>query len=105
MATGKDYYVTVCPKCGSDNIKSETNPAYAITGLLTQFKQCGNCGHHGQVFPESPKSEVLKKPKSAKKVEEKDLVQVSFGRGYFKYLVYIAVPLLILSLIGLIMFY
>ena len=94
----KDYYVTVCPKCGSDNVKSETNPAYAFTGLLTQFKQCMNCGHHGQFFPEDLKSKVTKTPKKREDVKGREMVQTSFGKGYFKYLIYIAIPLTLLYL-------
>ncbi len=93
----KERYVMVCPKCGSTDIKAETNPAYAITGLVLNFKQCCNCGHHGQFFPEELRTEVRKSPKKPKDVKGKNLVEVSFGRGYMKYLLYIAIPLTILA--------
>lgn len=95
----KERYVMVCPKCGSTDIKAETNPAYAITGLVLNFKQCMNCGHHGQFFPEELRAEVRKVPKKREHVKDKTMVEVSFGRGYMKYLLYIAIPLTVLSFI------
>jgi transcription elongation factor Elf1 len=99
----KEYHVFICPKCRSDDVSAEKNPAYVATGLLTQFKQCNNCGHHGQVFPEVLRSEVPKKPKSIKEIKQRELVQTSFGKGYFKYVIYITIPLSIISAIFLIL--
>jgi hypothetical protein len=95
----KERYVTVCPKCGSDDVKGETNPAYAATGLVTQFKQCNNCGHHGQFFPEVPKSKVTKNPKKANEVKDKQLVEPTLGKGYYNWFKYVAIPLAIIILI------
>ncbi len=95
----KERYVMVCPKCGSTDIKAETNPAYAITGLVLNFKQCMNCGHHGQFFPEELRTEVRKTPKKREHVKGKTMVEVSFGRGYMKYLLYILIPLFLIFLL------
>lgn len=92
-------YVTVCPKCGSTDIKAETSPAYAITGLINQYRQCMNCGHHGQFFPEELKSDVRKSPKKASEIPEKTLVETSFGKGYSKYVLYIAIPTSIIAIL------
>jgi hypothetical protein len=98
----KDRYVTVCPKCGSDNVKFETNPAYAYFGFINQFRQCCNCGHHGQVFPEELKSKVRKVPRKASEVTEKQFVEPMFGRGYSRVFWYIAFPISIAFLIFMI---
>lgn len=86
----KEHYVTICPKCHSSDVSMEKNPVYAITGLLIHFKQCNNCGHHGQVFPEVPASEVPKKPKNIKKIKERQFVQTSYGKGYYKFILLLA---------------
>ncbi|HJW96617.1 MAG TPA: hypothetical protein VJ485_00465 [archaeon] len=95
----KERYVTVCPKCGSDDVQGETNPAYAASGLFNQFKQCNNCGHHGEFFPEVPKSKVAKIPKRPGEVKNKQLVEPSLGKGYYNWFKYIVIPLAIIFLI------
>ncbi len=88
----EEPYVTICPKCGSDNVKAETNPAYAVTGLLTAFSECGDCGHHGQVFPQVPLSKLPKKLKPVEKIPARQLVQTSYGKAYSKLLKYYLIP-------------
>ncbi|MFH1977746.1 MAG: hypothetical protein ABIJ92_00270 [Candidatus Aenigmatarchaeota archaeon] len=99
----KEKYVTVCPKCDSTDVKMDTTPAYVATGLINQFKQCNNCGHHGMLFPEMPISQV-KKPKNVEQVKNKQLVPTAMGTGYFKFIIYILIPIIaILAFIGLLM--
>lgn len=95
----KEKYVTICPKCGSADVSPENDPAYVASGLSNQFMQCNNCGHHGMVFPEVPESQVPKKPKNIKEIKDIEFMQTSYGRGYFKYLVYIGMPFAVLILI------
>ncbi len=92
----KKRYITICPKCESNNINIETNPAYAITGLINQFKECRNCGYRGQVFPEVLESEVPKKPKKIEDIKDRTLIEPTFGKGYSKYFKYIVLPFLII---------
>lgn len=101
--TNKEDYITICPKCGSKNVSFEKNPAYVVTGLINQFKECENCGYHGMLFPQVPRSEVPEMPKNTSKLKDRELVQKSFGRGYMKYLIYVGIPFLILTLILLIL--
>ena len=105
-AKPKERFVPVCPKCGSDDVQSETNPAYASSGLLTQFKQCNNCGHHGQFFPEVPKSKVTKTPKKAEEVKDRQLVELSLGKGYYKFIHYMIIIFgtIVLIIVGLAIF-
>jgi len=51
------------------------------------------------IFPEVPASQVPKKPKDVKEIKDIQFVQTSYGRGYLKYLIYIGIPLTILTLI------
>ena len=88
-------YVTACPKCGSTDVSAEKNPAYVATGLFFSFRQCNNCDHHGQVFPEIPRSEVQEKPKPVKEIRERQLVETSYGKGYYR----LFVPVIIISVI------
>jgi predicted RNA-binding Zn-ribbon protein involved in translation (DUF1610 family) len=94
----KGEYVTVCPKCGSTNVTFEENAAYVYTGLLNQFKQCHDCGYHGPLFPQVPRSEV-KEPLVPQKVKKVEGVQTAFGRGQFMYILYVGIPFLILILL------
>lgn len=87
----KEKYVTICPKCGSDDVQGETNPAYVDAGLFNQFKQCNNCSHHGQIFPEVPKSKVTKNPKKPEEVKDRQLVEPSLGKGYYKFIHYMII--------------
>ncbi|MBW1838884.1 MAG: hypothetical protein JRI49_03030 [Deltaproteobacteria bacterium] len=106
MKEKKERYVAVCPKCGSDDVKMETNPAYATSGLNMQFKQCMNCGHHGQFFPEVPKSKVTKNPKKPSEVKDRRLVQTSYGKANWAYVKYIGLPitLIFLTILGIMFF-
>jgi hypothetical protein len=96
---GKETYVTVCPKCGSDNVGFENEAAYAATGLSSQFRHCNNCGFKGMIFPQIPRSQF--KESDVKKISKtkEEPVQTSFGEGYFKYLIYVAIPIGILMLL------
>ena len=96
-------YVTVCPKCGSKDVSFERNPAYAASGLLNNFKECDNCGHHGMLFPEVLRSNA---GKNTVNIKGRQMVQLSFGRGYYRYLIYFGIPLaliifLLIVLIGI----
>lgn len=95
----KEKYITICPKCGSDDVSPEQDPAYVDSGLSSQFMQCNNCGHHGFIFPEAPASQVPKKSKETGKIKNIEFVQTSYGRGYFKYLIYIGMPFAVLILL------
>ncbi len=43
--------VKVCPKCGSENIKVDTNPKVAA-GFSPPVYPCIDCGFSGSMFPE-----------------------------------------------------
>lgn len=89
--------VTICPKCGSDNVSFEKNPIHVTTGLFHQFKQCNHCGHHAQLFPEVPISKVPRNPKNPAMIKDRQLVQASFGRGY---LFYLETVIILLGIVG-----
>ena len=97
----KEKWVTICPKCGSTDVSPESNPAYIDSGLSTSYKQCENCGHHGLVFPKVPKSKVPKKTKPLSKVKNPTMVQTGYGEGYFKYLIYVSIPIMIFAYLAI----
>jgi len=99
----KENYVIVCPKCGSSNVSFEQEAAYVATGLLNQFKQCNNCGYHGMIFPEVPRSQVKEIPKNeVKEKKNVKLEQTSFGEGYSKFIIYILIPFILIAILLLI---
>ena len=58
-------FVKVCPKCGSENVKIDTDNPRASAGLSVPNYVCMDCGFSGQIFPEIskeiPKEEDLNK--------------------------------------------
>jgi hypothetical protein len=95
----KEKWVSICPKCGSTNVSPESNPVYMESGLSGSYKQCENCGHHGLVFPQVPQSKVPKKTKPLGEIKNCIRVQTGYGEGYWKYLIYLIVPLALLTFI------
>jgi hypothetical protein len=93
-----DHYLS---KCGSSDISAESDPAYISSGLSGSYKQCENCGYHGLVFPQVPTSKVPKNPKPARKIKKPQMVQTGYGEGYFRYLLYISVPITLLILLAM----
>ena len=44
--------VKVCPKCGSENVKVDTDNARAAAGLSVPCYKCMDCWFSGPLFPE-----------------------------------------------------
>ncbi len=95
----QERYVTICPRCGSKDIIIEQDAIYAATGLINQFKQCQGCGFHGSMFPQVKSSEAPKRPRKVKELPKAEIAQTSFGKGYYKYILYISMPLIIVLII------
>ncbi len=100
----KEQYILICPKCNSDDVTFEKNPAYIGTGLFNQFSECLHCGHHGMFFPQFEKSKIPKKIKPINELKDRNLAQTSIGKGYFFYFKYLEIPLLIMFVLLIILF-
>ena len=83
-------WVKVCPVCKSINVSPDLSiPAAVAYGALYNYR-CNECGYVGLVFPEvlSEDLDDLKDEEGAENAYP--LLSVSFGRGYFEFLRYLA---------------
>ena len=48
-------FVKVCPKCGGENVKIDTDNPRASAGLSVPNYVCMDCGFSSQIFPEISK--------------------------------------------------
>ncbi len=88
-----------CPNCGSQNVEPDTsNAAYvAEAGGNPNEWTCNDCGYTGLMpegDPENAEGNIDFEPD-----DDYQRVDISFGRGYLKYLLYVAIPLVILILL------
>jgi hypothetical protein len=69
--TGKGK-VLLCPRCGSDNVKS--NPYGVFSPVIPNVggiqEKCMSCGYVGQVFVEVPRDKI---PEFRKKLKEREI--------------------------------
>lgn len=63
-----EKYITVCPNCGSTDVRLERMNIANRLGLDTEFV-CNNCGFTSKIFPELP---IDKLEKYEKKLKEMD---------------------------------
>lgn len=59
--------VKVCPKCGSENVKTDPTNPKAAAGFSVPSYMCLDCGFSGNLFPEIDKPEE-KEEKTEEKV-------------------------------------
>lgn len=90
-----------CPDCGSDRVEPDTENSaeiYFSGGNLNKWR-CRECGYVGimpEGDPEEPGAELeFEDESSGKKVD------VDFGIGYMKFVLYIVLPLAILYILYL----
>ena len=84
----KEFYVPVCPKCKSPDIRrDQTNKLSGVMGLPS-FYICNKCGQSGYSFPEVSSErlkEFEKEAKPTKKVsKEIPKVDISYGKFQVK---------------------
>ncbi len=72
--------IPFCPMCGSSDVSSDFSvPAAVKIGMFP--KKCNHCGHVAMIFPIAQKRNLPKNVKSAKHVKNRNLVDVTYGRG------------------------
>ena len=62
--------VKVCPKCGSENVKIDTDNVKAAFGLSVSTYKCLDCLFSGPLFPEIEKEVPHTVPKDSKKQQK-----------------------------------
>ncbi len=86
-----EKYIRICPICNSPDVSPDLSVAAAVAyGALYNYR-CNHCGYVGNIFLEVPAGDLP----AIKDVEEipKDfpVIDVSYGRGYFRLLRYLSV--------------
>lgn len=92
-----------CPNCGSTDVEPDfSNAAYmAEAGGNPNEWNCNSCGYSGLMPQGNPEeSSSSGKELEFEPREKYPRMDVSFGRGYLKYALYILVPLLVLYLLA-----
>ena len=62
--------VKVCPKCGSENVKIDTDNVKAVVVLSVSAYKCLDCLFSGHLFPEIEKEVPHAVPKDNKKQQK-----------------------------------
>ena len=64
--------VKVCPKCGSENVKVDTDNVKAAVGLSVPAYKCLDCFFSGPLFPEIEKEMPHSSSKGSKKQKKEN---------------------------------
>ncbi len=112
----KEDYIRICPICNSPDVSPDMSvPAAVAYGALYNYR-CNHCGYIGPIFPEVLAEDLPETKKRSEIPKDFPLIDVSYGKGYFrllKYLSFFGVLLYLVlfigfqtiySLIGLILF-
>jgi rubredoxin len=91
-------HLRFCPNCGSINVEPDTTNSaeIAFTGGNPNHWRCNECDYTGMMpegdpeedFDEENTEDITFEPE-----ENYQRVDMHFGRGYLKYLIYIGLPL------------
>lgn len=93
-----------CPNCGSTNVEPDTRHTNVLGEMLFNQNKwlCNDCGYTG-IMPEPSDEEV-----EAEEVEfepsEQPTIDTAAGKAYLKYILYVAVPAVIIYAIFLLIF-
>lgn len=92
--------IKFCPNCGSTNVEPDTTNSaeIAFTGGNPNHWRCNNCDYTGIIPKGNPEEDINKETSEEITFEPKEnyqRVDLHFGKGYLKYLIYIALPLLL----------
>lgn len=92
--------IKFCPQCGSTNVEPDTTNSaeIAFSGGNPNHWRCNECDYTG-IMPEGDPEEDFDK-ESADDItfdleDDYQRVDLHFGKGYLKYLIYITLPLLL----------
>jgi len=94
-----------CPNCGSTNVEFDTDHTNVIGEIIANQNQwlCNECGYRG-LMPEGDPEE-FEKGLEEENVEvefdpvEQETVDKSLGSAYFKYFIYISLPITLLYIL------
>lgn len=94
-----------CPNCGSTNVEFDTDHTNVIGDIIANQNKwlCNECGYRGLVPEGDPEEfeEGLEEEGDVKfqPVKQDRSIDTDLGRGEWKYLVYVTLPVLALYLI------
>lgn len=102
----KENYIKICPKCGSNDIKTSFTPAVWVYGAPTEYF-CERCGYTSNYFPEGRKKDIIniKNQIKNKKIIINQYNRSPFGKGYIFGLGKILGPFTILSYLFLLVYF
>lgn len=92
-----------CPNCGSTNVEFDTDHTNVIGDIIANQNKwlCNECGYRG-LMPEGDPEEYGEDPENEEitfEPEEQETVDRDLGKAYFKYFVYISLPVMLLYIL------
>ena len=86
----ENKYIKICPICNSPDVSPDLSiPAAVAYGALYNYR-CNHCGYIGPIFPEVLAEDLPETKKRDEISKDFPLIDVSYGRGYFKLLKYLS---------------
>jgi len=94
--------IRFCPNCGSTEVEPDTsNAAYvAEAGGNPNSWECNNCDYTGLMPEGSPQDRSESEEIDFEPGENYSRHDTGFGKGYYRYILYVLVPLVLALLIA-----
>ncbi len=93
--------IRFCPNCGSTNVEPDTSNAAYVgeAGGNPNTWRCNDCEYTGIMPQNSQSGEDFDEEIDFEPPEKYPREDIGFGKAYLKYLLYIALPLLLIYLL------
>lgn len=94
-----------CPNCGSTHVEFDTDHTNVIGEIIANQNQwlCNECGYRGLMPSGDPEEFKEELEEEDEEIEfdpvEQETVDTAFGKAYFKYFVYISLPVTVLYIL------
>lgn len=94
-----------CPNCGSTKVEFDTDHTNVIGDIISNQNQwlCNECGYRGLMPEGDPEEFEEGLEQDDEKIEfdpvDQDSIDTKLGSAYFKYLVYISLPITVVYIL------
>ena len=100
--------IRFCPNCGSTNVEFDTDHTNVIGEMIANQNKwlCNECGYRGLMPEGNPEEyeEDIENEEITFEPEEQETVDANLGTAYFKYFMYISLPITVLYILFRLLF-